>query len=271
MISRLASECKKSYNFEPISKWSTHFPIYSWGDELLCGFNLESENESLLALDLKSYSNSFSHVFQFIYPHLTVAELARFYQLVAHKNLIDSWDSFFSFYHLRNSDNLRITLSSLVQTPLEFQRWCSEKQVQVREISVLRCTSDLSQLSEILKIFTKLNPSRGLGGQILELLVELFEMKTSQYELLNALSRDSSSCLEKLISLRHPHANLQQQNKKNQQNQYLKINGIEVQWKRYGDSSGIEFKFFTESKDEFYQRLNSLHKWHESSMDNLWT
>lgn len=79
MITRDLAVCNRSYNFHPLNKWPLSLPMYSWGYELLCGF--EAKQPSIV-LDLKSNEIKITDVLFSLYPQLSLSELARLYSLM---------------------------------------------------------------------------------------------------------------------------------------------------------------------------------------------
>lgn len=238
--------------------------MYSWGYELLCGF--EAKQPSIV-LDLKSNEIKITDVLFSLYPQLSLSELARLYSLMKSHPDAD-WLDFFKNYNLRFCDNLKLTLNKLCQTPLDFQNWCSEKQIQVRDLSILKCLKDINGCDKILSKISTMNPSKSLGVKILEFALELVEMNFPKLEILKFLDETPDKSFEELYKARYP------ETAKRDSAQKLKKSdkpfGIEATWKRIGDKKGIEIKFFTENETDLQKRIQSLKSWQEKTGLDKW-
>lgn len=270
MITRYLGDCNKSYDFKPLKEWPLKLPLFSWDSELLCGFNVKSTSKNQNVINLKTGHTQLADLIAFIYPQLTLSELARLYSKLHTLFVIEDWDYFFSLYKLRFCDNLTSLLELLVQTPLSFQLWVSQKQVQTREINSLKCVSNIYDLTAFFHMFSELNPTRSQGIQILELFIELFEMKYPKNDLLELMKGSPDLVQTKLQELRHPISTEKKNNLENRLKHVFKVNGVDAHSKRFGDKSGVEIKFFSESNKDFQIRLSSLNKWYENFKDQEW-
>lgn len=270
MITRYLGDCNKSYDFKPLVQWPSTLPFFCWDDELLCGFDTKIKNELQIVINLKSSETQMADVLAFIYPQLTLPELARLYTKLKVIKEIKDWGHFFSLYKIRFCENLISTLDILVQTPISFQLWVSQKQIQARELSPLKCISNFVDIEPFLNKFLELNLTRSQGIQVLELLIELIEMKISKEVLHSLMNGSPNSIHVKLMEMRYPLATEKQNNVQNKLDNIFKVTGVEALSRRYGDKSGVEVKFFSETNWDFQQRLNSLNKWYETNKDQDW-
>ncbi|MCB0355942.1 MAG: hypothetical protein KDD40_02985 [Bdellovibrionales bacterium] len=267
MITREYVDCNKSYDFKPLKDWPHSLPAYTWKEELLCAFNDSSQS---LAIDLSTTHLTLAQVLKDLYPQLSFSELARLYHVLA-KNTEMDWTAFFSYYNLKYNENLSLTLVALINTPIPFQNWCSEKQLSTRDLSILRCVKDLPSIHFILDAIANLSPSKSMGSSILEMSIELSQMSYTLDEIIHLFSSSADETLHQLRQLRFKNACQDSQRHNAQLQQLNKPQGLDIQWKRYGDRSNLEIKFFSENQKKKKKKVNSLKRWQDTYGDESWT
>ncbi len=186
------SQCKKNFDFKPAAMWLSSLPAYAWGDELICGFDLNPECN---AVDLKAEGNRIELAFASIHRNLSLAELARLYIKNIFKD--DQFAVLLEKNSLRFSESLTDLFVKLADSPIEFQNWTAEKKLGAKELFVLKAVGHMHEIRTLLLNISSQNPSRQIGIQILENAVELFLMGHDQDELLSA-DDDWAARLEKL-------------------------------------------------------------------------
>ena len=171
MITREAKNCNDHLDFKPLNRSTPFLPTYSWGAFILTNF----ENwQSSLIIDLKSEDRKFSEVVFAIYPDLTICELARLYSPAKEMVVDCNWYDFFKNYKLRYCENLVSSFQQIIKTSSKFQSWCSEKQLSLRDLSILRSIQLNSSHNDILNKIVALSPSKSVGVQLIELAIESY-------------------------------------------------------------------------------------------------
>jgi hypothetical protein len=273
MITRDVADCNSKLNFKPHKSWDISLPILCWQNYLLTHFEISNTNlDNQKAIDLSQKpANAFIQIFHSIYPQLTFVELARFYTLAKNENLVLNWHDFFKAYNYRFCESLVDSIDSIIKSPLYFQNWCQNKDISPRDIEILKCLNKSSNYDSLFTFFTTHQINKNFGVQSLEIAVELFLMETPIDKIVacyNPLSPENT--LHELKRLRYPNDTNKLENSKKILNAIPQINGVESYVKRYGDRSGIEFKFFTETPDDFNKKMKSLIKWNELRNESPW-
>ena len=169
--------CKIGLDFKPQSPWPEALPPISWNHWLIAGFH------SPMTEALQITTPSFHGALHSCYSFLSLPELARLYKLIQLHQTVEpnkqvqtkqaqtrqiqakqtqtkeallyeqaleiNWGALFKEYHLKDSENLRLTLSPLAQTPMPFQDWCSQKQIAPRDLAILRSFKDPTQIKAL--------------------------------------------------------------------------------------------------------------------------
>jgi hypothetical protein len=197
MKSILVSQCKKNFNFRPLRDWPTDLPAYSWDDELLTGFDRAPDHQ---VINLSASDSRLEKILTAIYPHLSLAELARLHQL---KVLTEAQFQYLLEHNsLRASESLRELFGKLSETSLEFQNWTTERKLGAKELYILKSIASLSEVAPLLKSLVDLNVSRQMGAQILENALELFLMTGELKQVLEGEIFEAWA--HRLFQMRHP-------------------------------------------------------------------
>ena len=252
-------------NFHPHLSWPQNLPSFSWNNYLLCGFHEKEKPASSRIIEIKNSQNNLLEILPRIYPQLNLAELARlYYKLERHKDHLDisdliCWKSFFQHYHLHYCEKLKITLKTITQTPLQFQNWIDQKKVTPKDLSSLTSCFQWKNNPLFFNRFLAFNPSRQEGTQILELLLEFLEMNHSLHDL-PTNHTNTSAWLSSLKEKRYPLSSTKDAKNSHKVKQILWPSFVSAQWKRQGDETGIEIKFFALSQKDFSKKIKNLER-----------
>ena len=259
--------CQRDLDFTPETPWPQALPPISWKNWLLSGFNSEMDK----ALQLTE--SHFHRAFQSCYRHLSLPELARFYLKARRCSTITiNWTEFLKSYSFRDCENTRLILEPLAQTPMEFQRWCFQKQLAPKDLAILRSLQSVQPITSLFSCIARLNPSKSLGIQILCLACELYLMGY-RTETLVKESTSSQHWYEFLKSHRYPNAVLQDQSLALKLKKLPWPSGSHVRGVRFGDLSGFEVRFQVHSQRDFRKYLQGLQhtcECIETEPDSLW-
>lgn len=273
--------CTKNWDFSPLKKESSALPPLSWGNELLNGFHHPTLPE-IQVLDIKERISSPLDAIKACHPELSLPELARLWNRV--KNL-ESWQAdrerWGSVYNLRWNHELEITLTQLIETPKEFQHWCSIKQVGTQDIAPLRSIdfkhgrNDLNKISpkDLASILLKISHSdlsKSWGIQALEWAIDLLVSGVSVSEILdeNRMPREKGkgelAWVNGLRQMRFPLTMAQDEQRQRQVRKLPWPSRTQAQWMRQGDRGFLEIKMQIESLDDLGKKLSSLRSLQES-------
>ena len=260
--------CRKDLDFAPRQKWPEALPPMSWKQWLIAGFD---------SLETKALQLSEPHLhraFQSCYPRLSLPELARLFSVFSSSDsrydlnscvnhelgsdkLSMDWVGFFAAYGLRDCENLRLTLGRLVETPIEFQDWCSKRQLSPKDLSILRSLSSVTSLTSFFLSLSHRNPSRSMGSEILTLFCELYLMGNS-IESITQEELSVEAWHNSLRKARYPRASRRDESVSLRLKSLPWPTGCQVKWLRSGDRSGLDVKFQVYSPEGFKKYINGL-------------
>jgi hypothetical protein len=256
-------------DFTPLKSTPNFFPLFTWGD---LPINISNKDNGIPSLDLKERGVSLADAISQIYPSLSFIEISQFFNIYESLIEFEIWLEVFNKFNLRLNESLILLMKSLTKTPKAFRVWCSEKYLGPRDLEILR-SSTVSDLEfQLLTRISELNPTKSTGAEILELTFELVGLGLSPKLILESLKDNNiEDSVYKLRKLRHP-LTTQIDSLNNQKLKSIpSINGVDVQWKRYNDRSGVELKIFATSSSEFQKKMNSIQKWQSNYDGNIWT
>ena len=197
------SQCKKNLDFKPQAPWPKSLPCFSWGDQLVCDFTAPPEK---FAIDLKSDETDLTSLFIDLYKSLSLAELARLIEANDRHFIFEATElnSLIEKNSLRPSESLRELFEKLVQTPLHFQNWTSDRKLGAKELFILKALTDISEVNSLLEQIAHKGPSRQFGNQILENAIELFLMSTDLNSILCRTDETCENWCLRLEKMRNP-------------------------------------------------------------------
>ncbi|MCB0385470.1 MAG: hypothetical protein KDD43_08760, partial [Bdellovibrionales bacterium] len=212
------------------------------------------------AVDL-SDSGSLLEAFEQCYPVLSLPELARLWSLVASNPLWkDSTVGLFRHYGFRWNHELEKTCQVLLNLPLEFQHWCSEKQLSPRDLAPVRAMAHPEEHMYLWECFLSSRLSKSQAVQALEWAVDLLLMGREWPEIKPALPNGDGKWLEMLKSLRFPRSEAVDSQKQGQMARLPWPSRTQGQWVRQGDRGVLEVRLQADSLDDFRKKLEGLEK-----------
>ncbi len=206
------SQCKKNLDFKPLKAWPANLPVYAWGEELLCGFQVGPDHE---VVNLEAPGISIAELIFDIYQTLSLPELARIFKLQTSLAPQFDFDRLLEKNSLRASESFSELLLKLSQTPLEFQNWVGDRKLGARELFVLKSINNVSDIEILLRQITERALTRQLGIQILENACELFLMNPDLDQLLIRKNESNEVWSQRLEQLRNPMRSAQLEKKQN--------------------------------------------------------
>ena len=260
------TSCRKDLNFGPEAPWPQVLPPMCWQGWLISGF--DSDRDKALQLS----EPHFHRVLPSCYQSLSLPELSRLYVKSNHCLTTVNWTELFKNYGLKNCENTRLTLMQLAQTPMDFQNWCSQKQLAPKDLAILRSLQPIRSVNSILLYIAQSHPSKSLGTQILHLACELYLMGYTTKQLIKE-NTSAQHWYEYLKSHRYTHASQQDQNLAMKLKGLPWPSGSKVRGVRHGDLSGFEIKIQIHSQKDFKKCLHGLDhvcELLEREPDQLW-
>lgn len=255
MKSQPLSHCKKSWDFSPCQPWPQGLPAFCWQTELLTGF----ERDQGEALDL-SEDGSLLQVFHSVYPKLSLPELARLWNLVKESPLwADQVSELFRLHSLRWNQELEKTVQLLIQLPMEFQTWCSDKQLGARDLAPLRAL-DLNLAEGLWTSLAQCQLSKSQGVQALEWSVDLLLMGKTWQEIQPQAGTSGQGWLAQLKTWRFPNTESVDESKKAKTARLPWPARTQGQWLRQGDRGLLEVRLQADSLEDFRKKLSGLAK-----------
>lgn len=277
-------QCVRTLDFAPMKPWPQGLPVLSWGAHLLVGFDRGNDVSVVDVAPEGGTLDGFAPVFCECYPRLTLPELARFrsrfLETYSQSVAFDGrcLDAVIEKIGMRPGAHLNETLEKIVATPLDFQKWAENRDLSIREFSILKSFSDLSELNPLLVELARANPTRSLGAQIFELCGELLLMghsrsEISGYELdvpdSNTVSENdhsssnkptlsSENWLGRLQTMRRPLTKSREAIKSQVIMDLPWPKSFQPKLVRSGDQSAIEVKFQFTSAEDMKRKIESL-------------
>lgn len=255
-------------NFMPREEWSPLLPAIAWRGHLIAGFN-----HSGFAIDQSGHE--IADLFRELYPSVSLVELARIYRnwtlLVANQNKawIRFWPKLQKHYGFKDSENFRSFLIMLLQTPLKFQEWISQKNPSYKELSILTQLEDISSFKTFLVKFEELKLSRSEGCSALELAIEVHLIQNLDIRhLLPQETENKILWLQRLRKLRFPNTDQLDRHKKNEIEKLSLPQFVRAKWTRIGDESGVELKFLAKNSKDLENKLNAVKR--SSENNKVW-
>ncbi len=259
---RQIAQCKKSLNFKPDKGPHIISPAFSWGDELLTGFNAPDETP---VVDLEQLTNfkTWHEAMASLYGEISFVEFARLNHCVQGwdkakllmRKTSPSWAQSFGFNE--KEDTLELC-ECVLQMPEQFQTWASEKKLSFRELRPLRLLKNEEEEQRVLNTLAINGFSRNEGAYALELLVELLLMEKPKAALQKILEEPPHVALEQLRKLRYP-KRWEKQDAIIQKAQKLSWpRRSQSKWNFLKDSPSLELKFLIHNEEEFHQLVDQL-------------
>ena len=248
--------CNKSLDFQPDAPWPKNWPAFAWNQFIVAGFK---ENNSHV-LNFSSEDVKFLHLFHTCHPHLHLSELSRITSMWKNiETLSFSWEDFFSTHNLKNTHLLTSILPIFANTPPAFQKWVDQKKIHPSELRVLKSLKDIKPISPLLQWVAKENLSHSSGISVLEQGVELVLMGTPLEEVFkNNLSQEE--VLKTIEQKRKPLSYSKEQTKKEKLKEILWPMGVNSQWLRKGDKTGLEIKIWCQNQKELDEKLTKVNQ-----------
>lgn len=248
--------CNKSLDFQPNAPWPKNWPAFAWNQFLIAGF----KENSPYALNFSSKDVKFLHLFHTCHPYLLLSELSRITSTWKNiENLFLSWEDFFSTYGLKNAQPLFSLFPIFANTPLAFQKWADQKKIHPSELRILKSLKDISSISPLLQWMAEENLSHSVGLSVLEQGVELILMNLSLEKILN-LNLSQEDTIKMIEQKRKPLSYSKQQIKKEKLKKILWPSGVNSQWQRKGDKTGLEIKIWCQNQKELEEKLSKVNQ-----------
>lgn len=265
----LISQCTYRLDFKPVKPWPLALPAFCWGDLLLTAFDRSPESPvvDLARLNLNSANpNAISETSRLenaihaCYPDLSTAELSRLYYVIQDvpDNLKIEMKQLFRLYGYHWSSVTEGILKCLGQTPPEFQMWTSLKAIQPRDLEPLLAVDQLADFAQVFERLVELNPSKSVGCQMIEWLIELNQLGFELEELFTWSKNGLEDWVSNLQSHRYPETYLLDQKKRLLVKQLTWPPQVQSTWKRSGDRGLIEVHLNIKNPEDFEDKLMRL-------------
>lgn len=271
MTTHVKKPSPTSLDFKPVGGWPAPLPTMSWGRWQLTHFqNLARHN-----YDLSQGGFSFEEVFFSLYPRLTLSELARIYTgwPESFKSEVGiNWTLFFENYRLNYNSTLIHTLETLASTPEDFQNWVSLKGLSIGDLAPLLSVPNDLDLTALYSRLSVANPSKSIGVQILEWMIEL-SLMGHEIPHISPSPMDANEWWQLLKSLRYNNTVLLDNTRSHATKSLPWPSHTQAQWQRRGDEGGIDVRFFVTSEKDLEQKIKGLMKVQEkiqTNSDGLW-
>ncbi len=242
---KLKSNFLLGLNFKPLSIWPDTVPALSLGNELLCGFNLNSDHP--VFEHAHTNPDTSLNLLKSIYPQLTLPELARLIHSTAFSQFF-RLESLLKTYQFHTNPELLEIMALLIQMSDELQDMVSFKKIGAQELTPL-LDLDLESRTFVVAEILNANESKQESVKRLELLSDLLLMKNSAESL-------SGLKLSELVQKRFPVTTGRDQVLGSSALPWL--SQIKTQFKRQGDKAGFEVKFFAGTPAELSKLAQNL-------------
>lgn len=242
---KLKSNFLTGLDFKPLGLWPDTVPALALGNQLLCGFQLDSNHPVFEHAD-QGFSNNAS-LLKTLYPSLTLPELARLTKSATFQNYFEV-TSLLKTFGLHSSPELLEILELLTQTSDEFQNFVSQKKFGAQELIPLT-TLNSEQVQFVTMELLKADESKQDSVKRLELLSDLIQMGQNDLANLN---------LKALHEKRYPVTTTRDQSLEATQLPWP--SQVRSQFKRRGDKAGFEVNFFAGTPAELSKLAQNLTK-----------
>ena len=248
--------CNKSLDFQPDVSWPENWPAFAWNQFIIAGFKKNNSH----ALNFSSEDVNFLHLLHTCHPYLHLSELSRITSTWEKTESFSfSWEDFFSTYGLKNTNLLTSILPVFANTPSVFQKWVDQKKIHPAELRVLTSLKDIKTVFPLLEWIAKKNLSHSVGIPVLEQGVELLLMNIKLENILK-LNLSQEETIQAIERKRKPLSSSEEQTKKEKLKEILWPVGVNSQWLRKGDKTGLEIKIWCQNQKELEEKLNKVNQ-----------
>ncbi len=260
---QLISQCIRDLDFSPTKPWPKTLPGIAWGQICVAGFaqntvvNVATHSEP--QPQTEEQAKEFAQVMADAHSHFSLRELAQLRQrLGQHLKMAEMiFTHLLICQGLRNSETLLEILDKLPQLPVEFQNWCEARDLGARELSIIKCFSEVSGLAPLALTIAQLGASRAHGVQLLELGGELLLMGHTWQDA-KPDTGTSEAWLKKLESQRRPQTHARDQQKQEALSSLPWPEFLHTRLLRQGDKASLEVKFQFSTLEEFQKKNAGL-------------
>jgi hypothetical protein len=254
-------QCGKHLDFQPRSPWPASLPVFAWQGALLCGF----ERAEGLAVDLTDDpAASFAAAFTACHPRLGVGELARLYPLLQNHFSGAQADEVIQFYGLRPSELLRQTFDHIRRLPMDMQNWIDDKKMGPRDLAPLLAWPVTEDTTRFLSEFIKIQLSKSAAAHALETAIDLHLMGHPLADLLPQPLDTVEAYLQNLDGRRRPRTTALDREWQAEVQKWPWPAQVQAQWRRWGDTAGLEIKLRATSAQDLKKKLDRLNSIGES-------
>lgn len=245
--------------------WPKAWPQLTWESYVL------TPGDPNHAVDLSLHHSRIMDALTEIHPSLSLLELAKLHEkLVPFAGALDlSLPELFTFYKMRYSESLKVSMNLLLQTPLSFQEWAEEKNLGAQDLAPLKIWKSLAPvsnqnelpeaLSEILAKISEWNASKSVGVKLLEVYTDLHFMgKAPLLSSCEGLGNQAEHWLQELLRLRNPETEERDCEKARQLRQLPWPAHTQAKWMRTGDSETIEVSIKSNGFSDLSRKLQML-------------
>ncbi len=161
--------------------------------------------------------------------------------------------------HFRWNEEGQKLLQLFRKTPPSFREWCFSKKLRFNDLRpILR--ADLAEISVYLEHFQKMQPSKTVGCEILELLCDL-SLGPKVSELGSVFENSNAEAiLEKLKALNAPISSMKDQARKEKVRSWPWPLRVKGEWKRMGDQAGVHVELFSTHPKDLELKIQELKK-----------
>ena len=250
------SICNKSLDFQPNASWPKNWPAFAWNQFIVAGFKENNPH----VLNFSSENVKFLHLFHTCHPYLHLSELSRITSIWKKTEALPlSWEDFFSIYDLKNINLLTSMLPIFANTPPAFQKWVDQKKIHPAELRILKSLKDIKTIFPLLLWIAKENLSHSLGISVLEQGTELILMDIPLEEIFKKnLSQEET--VQMIEQKRKPLSYSTEQIKRQKLKEILWPTGVNSQWQRKGDKTGLEIKIWCQNQKELEEKLTKVNQ-----------
>ena len=244
---KLKSNFLTGLDFKPLDLWPDTVPALALGNQLLCGFQLDSNHPVFEHAD-QGFAQNVA-LLKTLYSSLTLPELARLIKSATFQNYFEA-TSLLKTYGFHSSPELLEILELLTSTTDEFQNFVSSKKFGAQELIPLTSLNS-EQVQFVTKELRTADESKQDSVKRLELLSDLIQMGQD----LTSLTRLS---LKALHEKRYPVTTTRDQSLEAATLPWP--SQVRSQFKRRGDKAGFEVNFFAGTPAELSKLAQNLTK-----------
>jgi hypothetical protein len=262
------TQCKKDFDFKPLTIQKDSLPSIAWNGYLLTGFHRTHGTVLNLLMPLPQLLRD-------CYPNLSFVELVRFLDRLYENELLFSEFKvdILAAYHYKDHPELDDMLGLVISLPFNIQNYLAEKALALKELYPLRLAvrhkpeSAREFISKTLGVLVEKRATRAQIAKAITLATELFLMGKEPF--LDG-ARTVEIWLRYLEQTRFPNAKSYDMKQEEKLKKLPWPSHVQARWIRDGDSTGIEVKFNIHNPTELEKLIEGLENLSPHLEDDLW-